>query len=94
MIVTQAHIDHIIRRAQDFGARRLILFGSALETPENARDIDLAADIPGMELYAFAGVVEEELSCLIDIVPLNHRTPFIEMVEQRGKVLYDITHIS
>ena len=60
MIVTQAHIDHIIRRAQNFGARRLILFGSALETPENARDIDLAADVSGMELYAFAGTLEHD----------------------------------
>jgi hypothetical protein len=89
MIVTQAHLDHIIRRAQDFGARRLILFGSALETPDNARDIDLAADIPGMELYAFAGMLENELHCIIDIVGLDYKTPFIELVEQRGKVIYE-----
>jgi predicted nucleotidyltransferase len=92
MIVTPGHIATIIRRAKQYGVRRLILFGSALETPENAHDIDLAADIPGLDLYLFAGMVENELQCIIDIVPLDVRSPFIESVERYGKVIYDYDH--
>ncbi len=89
MHVTPDHIAHIIARAKDYGARRLILFGSALDTPEEANDIDLAADIPGLDLYLFAGTVENELRCIIYIVPLDIDSPFIEAVKRRGKVIYE-----
>jgi hypothetical protein len=89
MHVTPAHIAHIIARAKDYGARRLILFGSALDTPEDANDIDLAADIPGLKLFEFAGVLEHELHCVIDIVPLDIDSPFVESVKRRGKVIYE-----
>ncbi|MHB1646742.1 MAG: hypothetical protein ACYCSW_09615 [bacterium] len=44
MAVTQKQIERIIALAKVYGATRLILFGSAVETPEKARDIDLACD--------------------------------------------------
>ncbi len=94
MHVTPDHIAHIIQRAKDYGARRLILFGSALETPEDANDIDLAADIPGLALFEFAGVLEHELHCVIDIVPLDIESPFVESVKRYGKVLYEVTEIA
>jgi predicted nucleotidyltransferase len=90
MHITPDHIAHIIQRAKDYGARRLILFGSALDTPEDANDIDLAADIPGLALFEFAGTVENELRCTIDIVPLggdNENHPFIQYVLHKGKSL-------
>ena len=90
MHVTPTHIAHIIARAKDYGARRLILFGSALDTPEDANDIDLAADIPGLEVFSFADDLERELHCTIDIVPLggnNEDHPFIQYVLRKGKNL-------
>ena len=90
MHVTPDHIAHIIQRAKDYGARRLILFGSALETPEDANDIDLAADIPGLEVFSFADDLERELHCTIDIVPLGGDSdshPFVEYVLRKGKKL-------
>lgn len=94
MHVTPNHIAHIIQRAKDYGARRLILFGSALETPEEANDIDLAADIPGLDLYLFAGMVENELGCIIDIVPLDIDSPFIESIKKYGQLLYEAPTIA
>lgn len=89
MTVTTEHLNLIVQRAREFGARRLILFGSALETPNDARDIDLAADIPGLALYAFAERIEQDLRCPVDVIPLDVRNRFIETIERRGKVLYD-----
>ena len=90
MHVTPDHIAHIVQRAKDYGARRLILFGSALETPKDANDIDLAADIPGLEVFLFADNLERELHCAIDIVPLggdNEEHPFIQYILHKGKNL-------
>jgi predicted nucleotidyltransferase len=87
MVVTQAHIDYLIELAHEYNARKLILFGSALRTPENARDIDLAADIDGTALYEFAGMAENVFDCTVDIVSLADNTPFTRHILQYGKVL-------
>jgi predicted nucleotidyltransferase len=89
MVVTKELLEEIIKRAKGFKAKKVILFGSALETPENAHDIDIACDIPGMEIFRFAGVVEEELKIRIDVIPLTPTNPFIEYITEFGAVLYD-----
>jgi predicted nucleotidyltransferase len=86
MVVTSQHLDHITRRAKDFGATQVILFGSALTNPEDARDIDIATDVPLRDIDLFAGLLEHELHCLIDAVPLQHSEhPFIQYIIRKGK---------
>ncbi len=68
--------------AKAYGATRLILFGSALDVPEQSRDIDLACDgIPGWKIYEFAAKLEDELGALLDIVPVNPPTRPINYLE-------------
>lgn len=44
-----------LREVKSYGATRLILFGSGVETPMESRDVDPACDdIPGWGLYEFA----------------------------------------
>jgi predicted nucleotidyltransferase len=90
VIVTPNHIATIVRRAREYGAKRLILFGSALETPNDANDIDLAADISGLEVFSFADDLERDFQCPVDILPLNSDTdghPFVQYVLGKGKDL-------
>jgi len=88
MAVYKAQIDKIIALAKAYGATRLILFGSAAEKPEEARDIDIACDgVPGWKLFEFAARLEDELGALLDIVPLSPPTPFTKYIETKGKVL-------
>jgi predicted nucleotidyltransferase len=87
MIVTQAHIDYLICLAREYNARKLVIFGSALRTPDDARDIDLAADIDGAALYEFAGMAENAFDCTVDIVSLAHDTPLTRHILRYGKVL-------
>lgn len=88
MIMNQELIDKIIGFAKSYGATRLILFGSALERPEDARDIDVACDgIDGWKLYEMTARLEEELGAPLDIVPLSPPTRFTRFIEARGKVL-------
>ncbi len=88
MTMDQALIEKIIDFAKKYGATRLILFGSALERPEDARDIDIACDgIQGWKLYEMAARLEEELGAPLDIVPLNPPTRFTKFIEAKGKTL-------
>ncbi|MBS1248951.1 MAG: hypothetical protein MAG431_00521 [Chloroflexi bacterium] len=88
MRITQNQMSKIIEMAKDYGAKRLILFGSYLTNPDDARDLDLACDgISGWKLYEFGGHLENELRIPVDIIPLNPQTRFTRQIEQRGRVL-------
>jgi predicted nucleotidyltransferase len=88
MAVKQAHLDRAITLAKAYGATRLILFGSALARPQEARDLDLACDgVVGWKLYELGARLEEELSIPLDLVPLTPSTPFTRLIERKGRVL-------
>ena len=88
MAVSNIQIKKIIAVAKAYGATRLILFGSALETPGKARDIDLACDgVPGWKLYELAARLEEDIKTNLDIVPLTPSTKFTKLIEEKGKAL-------
>ena len=88
MAIGQTQIQKIITMAKAYGAVRLILFGSSLDTPGEARDIDLACDgVSGWKLYELAARLEEELHAPLDIVPLSPQTRFTRLIERKGKVL-------
>lgn len=87
-MLRQEQIDRIIALAKEYGATRLILFGSTLENPETARDIDLACDgIEGWDLFAFAAKIENEFLISVDIVPLTPVSRFTQIIERDGKRL-------
>lgn len=74
--------------ARQFGAKRLLLFGSGLENPAGARDLDLAcAGVPGWKLFELASALEEALRVPLDLVPLDPPTPFTRLIEKRARVL-------
>lgn len=88
MAVTQAHIEKITSIAKSFGANRLILFGSAVEEPENARDIDIACDgVQGWKLFELAAKLEQELHMPLDIISLSPPSRFTKHIEAKGRVL-------
>jgi len=88
MAVTQSQIDRIIALAKSYGVTRLILFGSAVEEPEEASDIDIACDgVSGWKIYEMAAKIEDELDIPIDIVPLTPSNKLTKYIESIGKVL-------
>jgi predicted nucleotidyltransferase len=81
-------LSRAIGVAREFGATRLLLFGSALENPAEARDLDLAcAGVPGWRFFELSAALEELLSVPLDIVPLDPPTPFTRQLEKRARVL-------
>lgn len=88
MAFNQEQFDKITSLAKSYGATRLILFGSAKESPETARDIDLACDgVSGWKLYELAARLENEVNMPLDLVPLTLSTRFTQMVERNGRRL-------
>ena len=88
MALAQKQLDRAIAIAKMYGATRLILFGSALSHPDQARDLDLACDgVAGWQLYALGARLEEELQVPLDLVPLTPPSHLTRLIERRGKVL-------
>jgi predicted nucleotidyltransferase len=88
MAFSQEQFDKITSLAKSYGATRLILFGSAQDSPDTARDIDLACDgISGWKLYELAARLEEEINVPLDLIPLTPPNSFTRMIERRGKRL-------
>ena len=81
-------LDKITALARSYGSTRLYLFGSALENPDEARDIDLACDgVSGWKLYELAARLENELDMPFDLVPLSPPNKFTRLIETRGRRL-------
>lgn len=89
MPITSDHLRTAVKLARQFGAHKVILFGSALTNPEKARDLDLACDVPGLALFAYAGRLEETIGLPVDVFPLTPGNAFVQHIERNGKVLYE-----
>ena len=88
MAFDPSKIDKIVQLAKTYGATRLILFGSAIDKPQTARDIDIACDgVSGWKLFELAAKIEDELDIPLDIIPLTPATRFTQNIEKRGRVL-------
>ena len=88
MAINKDQIERIVSLARFYGATRIILFGSAVENPEEARDLDLAFDgISGWKLYELGARLEEELNVPLDIIPLTPPTRFTRLIESKGRKL-------
>jgi uncharacterized protein len=88
MLVVPSQIQRAVTLARQFGATRLVLFGSALENPAQARDLDLACDgVPGWKLFELAARIEDEIRVPLDLVPLQPITRLTRHILAHGKTL-------
>ena len=88
MPVEQAHIDQAVAIAKEFGATRVIVFGSAAHSPETANDLDIAcAGVPPRNFYRMAGHLMTSLPVPVDVVALEDNVHFARHVEATGRVV-------
>ena len=72
------------------GARRVILFGAAVDSPETTHDIDLAVEgIPLESILDADVVVQEILQQPFDLVSREDNPEFFAVVARYGRVLYE-----
>ena len=89
MSLTIDAINKAIDISKRYGVVKLILFGSALENPAAANDIDLACEgITGWKFFELSSKLEEELNIPVDLIPLDD-SKFSKHINRIGKVLYE-----
>jgi len=88
MMITESVLGNAVETAKEYGATELILFGSALNPSEDARDIDLACrGVEGWKLFGLGAALEERLRMPVDLVPLDEPSRFGRWIEAHGRRL-------
>jgi predicted nucleotidyltransferase len=88
MKITQEILNKAVELARRFGAKRLLVFGSAANPDREARDVDFACEgVPGWQLYHLGAALEESLKMPIDLIPLDEPSDFVRMIESTGRRL-------
>jgi predicted nucleotidyltransferase len=88
MNIGKETFETIATIAKEYGATQLILFGSALENPAEAKDIDLACGgVTGWKLFELAAHLENTLHITLDLIPLTPSSRFTRHIESHGKRL-------
>ena len=90
MPVTAESLERSVEILRSHGATRVLVFGSAKDSPDTARDLDLAC--AGLTPRAFLDSVGDLLDVMdiaVDLIDLSERSAFTEFVEDNGRVLYE-----
>ncbi len=70
--VFETELKKIVSISKEFGAKKVLLFGSCLEDIESAQDIDIAIDgIKPKEFFKYYGKVSMVVDDEVDIVDLD-----------------------
>ena len=87
----ETELKEIARISKEFGASKVILFGSCLEDIEAAQDIDVAVSgIKPGEFFKYYGKVSMAVDDEVDIVDLDDvREHLYQRLLSKGRVLYE-----
>lgn len=89
MPLTDQSIQKAAAIAKRYGVSKLLLFGSALENLETARDLDLPCEgIRGWNQYKLAGEIENELLVNVDLVSMEDSNSFTDHNRKVGRLIY------
>jgi len=89
--IFETELKQIVDISKEFGADKVILFGSCLEDIELARDIDIAiSGIKPREFFKYYGKVSMAVKDEVDIIDLKDvREHLYKRILSKGKVLYE-----
>jgi len=88
--ILERELKKITHISKEFGAKKVLLFGSCLEDVESARDIDIAVSgIKPREFFKFYGKVSMAVENEVDIIDLDDvREHLHKRVLSKGQVIY------
>ena len=90
MEVDSEKIQATVEVLRSMGARQILLFGSFLDSPTTALDIDIAVEgIPLHRLLDADVAVHEILRAPFDLISREENPAFFEIVKRYGQVLYE-----
>lgn len=87
----ESELAKIVEISREFGAKKILLFGSSLEDIESSMDIDIAVSgINPREFFEYYGKVSMAVENEVDIVDLDDiRGHLYKRILSKGKVLYE-----
>ena len=89
MMVSQNDIETIKRLSNKYNAQKVVLFGSSLNSQQEANDIDLAVEgVASKDYYRYCGELIMALTKPVDIVDLSVPCKFVDIILEEGVVLY------
>ncbi len=90
MDVRNEQLQAAVQALRRHGAKRVLLFGSYLNAPEGARDIDLAVEgIPLRRLLDADLAVYRIFRTTFDLVSREETPAFFDLIRGQAKVLYE-----
>ena len=89
--ILERELKKIASISKEFGAKKVLLFGSCLEDIESARDIDIAVrGIKPREFFKYYGKVSMAVDGEVDIIDLDDvREHLYKRVLSKGQVVYE-----
>lgn len=84
-------LDKIVDISKEFGAKKVLLFGSCVKDINSVHDIDIAVSgIKPREFFKYYGKVSMEVENEVDIVDLDEvRKHLYKRILSKGKILYE-----
>ena len=89
MKISSVKLQQAVEALRRMGARRVVVYGEAAETPENTVDVDLAVEgIPVTKLVEASAAVHELLGVPTDLLTREENPALYKLVSRFGLVLY------
>lgn len=88
--VLERELAKIVSLSKEFGAEKVLLFGSCLEDVESAQDIDIAVKgVKPEKFFEMYGRILGEVDSEVDLIPLEDtREHFAKRILEKGRLIY------
>jgi predicted nucleotidyltransferase len=89
MHITSEKMQTVVDVLRSMGARTVVLFGSMVDAPEMARDVDIAVEgIPLTRILDADVAVHDLLGVPTDLVSHEENPAFFDVVKDYGRILF------
>jgi len=89
MNISDAKLSAAVEVLREMGARTVLLFGSYVDSPDTAHDVDIAVDgIPARRILDADVAVHEILGVPTDLVSREENPAFFDVVRDYGRILF------
>ncbi len=88
--VLERELAKVVSLSKEFGAEKVLLFGSCLEDVESAQDIDIAVKgVKPEKFFEMYGRILSEVDSEVDLIPLEDtREHFAKRILEKGRLIY------
>lgn len=88
-MITELEKRMIREISERYRVKRVLLFGSSLDTTRESRDIDIAVEgVQPKDFFKYYGDLLLTIPKPVDVVDLSGTSKFVKLIQQEGVVLY------